>query len=390
MTQGILHPAGYAADTLFDELSRQLSTFDSRRLSLSNARAHNTSRIVKPRSANNSPKTSAAQKRRRMAMHGDYGVSSQTAALPNHLPSVGNLGPGIHGDAASPPTYFYRPTRPISWHPLPSQLAQAQFDMALPNLHTQYLQYHQPQQPMQLEPQPHEYSTQSWIGHDTSPYEGPDGLDVYQGQLPPTPAVYSGFASPASTFSPLSLAPSVLDGPEQQAQHTFKTADWMLSSGGQPLDSAPMGDVPIETANLQPEVERTQGTGTSAAGWQLMGAPVFDPRSAPPTPQDIGLSQLEPKFRSDESIPFEPLQDEQTEGGEVLYGMGLYDTPEKPVVGSQLPHSHSTTSLFSCACTYTEPTGKGLKLEDAWEPPAMDDEDSDQEGDAEEEQTQDA
>lgn len=76
------------------------------------------------------------------------------------------------------------------------------------------------------------------------------------------------------------------------------------------------------------------------------------------------------------------------EEGEILYGMGLYDAPEKPLVmrdadtaQQQLGyHRYTIASLLGSyhahaypSASYPEPTGKGLKLEDAWEPPASDD-----------------
>ncbi len=54
------------------------------------------------------------------------------------------------------------------------------------------------------------------------------------------------------------------------------------------------------------------------------------------------------------------------------YGMGLYDAPEK----SQLEyHRSAVISLLGPAGSSPEPTGKGLKLEDAWDPPALEDDD---------------
>lgn len=84
---------------------------------------------------------------------------------------------------------------------------------------------------------------------------------------------------------------------------------------------------------------------------------------------------------TEESIPFQPLEDDES-GGEILYGMGLYDTPDKSYNDPSLDlHRSTLMSLLGGAGGYPEPTGKGLKLEDAWEPPASDDEDEDAESD---------
>ena len=84
---------------------------------------------------------------------------------------------------------------------------------------------------------------------------------------------------------------------------------------------------------------------------------------------------------TEESIPFQPLEGDES-GGEILYGMGLYDAPDKSYNDPSLNlHRSTIMSLLGGAGGYPEPTGKGLKLEDAWEPPASDDEDDDAESD---------
>jgi hypothetical protein len=89
---------------------------------------------------------------------------------------------------------------------------------------------------------------------------------------------------------------------------------------------------------------------------------------------------VEPKLQSEESIPYQPLEcGNEEENGEILYGMGLYDTPEKQVDAQLDYHRSAISSLLGSTFTYPEQTGKGLKLEDAWEPPASEDEGS-QEG----------
>lgn len=72
--------------------------------------------------------------------------------------------------------------------------------------------------------------------------------------------------------------------------------------------------------------------------------------------------------------------------------MGLYDTPEiakSPSSNTQFDDYRAMmmSQLLGASYRRTEPTGKGLKLEDAWAPPPSDDgeaDDEDGEGEAEE------
>jgi len=122
-----------------------------------------------------------------------------------------------------------------------------------------------------------------------------------------------------------------------------------------------------------------------ALDWDAFAAQGFDRYAAPPTPEDFvvhhqPLQKIEttapPKVaHEEETIPYEPLDDDESDG-EILYGMGLYDTPERD---SAVDFHRSTVfSLLGSSATQPEKTGKGLKLEDAWEPPASDDEDEDE------------
>lgn len=103
---------------------------------------------------------------------------------------------------------------------------------------------------------------------------------------------------------------------------------------------------------------------------------LFNVSSAPPTPEYFNqCPEPETKLATEESIPFQPLEEDESEG-EILYGMGLYDAPDKSYNDASLDlHRSTIMSLLGGAGSYPEPTGKGLKLEDAWEPPASDDED---------------
>jgi hypothetical protein len=95
---------------------------------------------------------------------------------------------------------------------------------------------------------------------------------------------------------------------------------------------------------------------------------------------------------SEESIPYQSLEESEEEG-EILVGMGLYDAPTKYDSDPQLDNYRSTTSqLLGTTYRGKEPTGKGLKLEESWQPPE-DDDDDDEDGegdddDQEEEKTE--
>lgn len=113
--------------------------------------------------------------------------------------------------------------------------------------------------------------------------------------------------------------------------------------------------------------------GDCAVDWSKFATQEFNQVTAPPTPEDfVPLNQSEPTLASDDFIPYQPLEDDETEG-EVLIGMGLYDTPEKTMLNLH----QNGSSLLGSSFEYPEPTGKGLKLEAAWEPPAMEDDDED-------------
>lgn len=97
--------------------------------------------------------------------------------------------------------------------------------------------------------------------------------------------------------------------------------------------------------------------------------------TTPPTPDSfVCLPQSEPTV-SEDTVPFESLdKNEDEEEGEVLVGMGLYDTSDKYEEDPQLNNYRSTAgSLLGASYQRKEPTGKGLKLEETWVPPQSDD-----------------
>lgn len=95
--------------------------------------------------------------------------------------------------------------------------------------------------------------------------------------------------------------------------------------------------------------------------------------TTPPTPESFVHSQQAQPAVTEDSANYSPLEDNEEEG-EILVGMGLYDTPEKYEEDPQLNNYRSTvTSLLGSTFRPKEPTGKGLTLELAWEPPKSDD-----------------
>ncbi|KAK5658519.1 hypothetical protein OQA88_1911 [Cercophora sp. LCS_1] len=353
--------AGYASDAMLDELSRQLAAANnSRRLSrgTGSQRMGNAMRIVKPGSANNSPRSSMLPARRRTLI-GEHQRPHLQPVEASYLPTPT---PELHKELGYEPEQ--RPARPVSWHPSSQQLSQ------------QYCQ-----------------QTMSYAFNN---YKEAEIYNSYQ-QLPPTPTVYSGYTSPCSTFSPLSLpyssAPSqqyysptsqTLSQP-QQPQHTqqqLPTPVYQQSpirSTGSAVQSSEMAYLPA------PKVSNSS---LSSLDWDTFAAQGFDKYAAPPTPEDFVPN---PPARTIETTPtklpveepFKPMEMEDDESeGEILYGMGLYDAPEQDSVLDF--HRSAVFSLLGGQ--YPEPTGKGLKLEEGWEPPVSDDEDeADGEGDEQDE-----
>lgn len=100
--------------------------------------------------------------------------------------------------------------------------------------------------------------------------------------------------------------------------------------------------------------------------------------TTPPTPESFKEIE-QPHLASSENVAFRQSLEESEEEGEILVGMGLYDTPDKCEEDPQLDTYRSTvSSLLGSAYRPTEPTGKGLKLEETWEPPQSDDEEDEE------------
>lgn len=116
-------------------------------------------------------------------------------------------------------------------------------------------------------------------------------------------------------------------------------------------------------------------TAYSPASWVNASTISYRPNmTAPPTPEDLPKAQqVDPVVVKEEPYAASEASQEEEEEGDILIGLGLYDPPEK------LPY-YEEGGLLSASF---EPKGKGLKLEDAWEPPASDDEDENEDGEGE-------
>lgn len=96
-------------------------------------------------------------------------------------------------------------------------------------------------------------------------------------------------------------------------------------------------------------------------------------QSAPATPEEpinLHYPGVAAAKQHEDFYPAEPVDvkvEDDEDDGDILVGLGLYDPPE---------HLHG--GLLGASF---EPTGKGLKLEDAWEPPAEEEDDEDEEAD---------
>jgi hypothetical protein len=140
-----------------------------------------------------------------------------------------------------------------------------------------------------------------------------------------------------------------------------------------------------QTQQIVSQTTNTDPTMYSHFEWNNFATNGFESSStAPPTPDNfLPIQHPEPAFSAEESIPYQPLEDSES-GGEELIGMGLYDSPDPIKTSSLDPQLDNYRALMMSHLMgpghrKTESTGKGLKLEETWEPPASDDEDADDE-----------
>lgn len=305
----------------------------SRRLSRTHngQRSGSSMRISKPSSANNSPGASSL----RRTMAGGDGQSYKRTQQTQEQPSLLNNA--------------NRPARPVSWHPSSHIFTPQPYAM------------HQHQQPAFPPLTPAIYTEQQEL------------VGAYP-SLSPVMASYSNNTSPCSGFSPLPMANYQNCTPQYLNQ-----AAWDLP---QPSQYPQYPDaIPALThgSNLDtPAANNMDWTSYMPHGMS---------NTTPPTPDSfVCLPQSEPAV-SEDPVPFESLDtaDDEDEG-EILVGMGLYDTPEKYEEDPQLNNYRSTAGyLLGAPYQRKEPTGKGLKLEETWVPPQSDESGDDEEDEEEEE-----
>ncbi|PHH59558.1 hypothetical protein CDD81_2865 [Ophiocordyceps australis] len=325
-------PTYYFHDGLFDAAPSRITHSQASRgpakTSTASHRGMSTARITKPRSANNSPRASSTLSRRKTIVDG---------ALPRKQhQALDYLQTATHGTMMA---------RPTSWHPCSC----------------------------------HQQRQAPTTSLSTTPNMYVDHQDLYstQAQFSPMADVYSNNTSPLSSLSQLPLFPGSGEG------HYFSADAWIPSQQTSPVyrlynagQSFPTEPVPVLESSMN---QRTPAR--TALDWDNLMMHGFSSTS-PPTPESF------PHMPYSQPAVTEPAGlSEAEEEGEILVGMGLYDKfDEDP----QLNNYRSTaSSLFGSSLRPHEPRGKGLKLEETWEPPKSDDGEGDDE-DAEETEVKDS
>ncbi|PKS05254.1 hypothetical protein jhhlp_008625 [Lomentospora prolificans] len=368
-------PTQYAIpDPIHDSWVRQITASQLvRRFSRGSngQRSGTTMRVTKPTSASNSPRS--VGRRRTMVNDGNFAWRKQQVMDQVVLPAPGVV------DLASEPVKQRTP-RPVSWHP-----ASSHFQLQAPQAQQQYHQVQQ-RQPT------------------TTYYFPTQDLSTSYQHMSPMLSSYSCQTSPV-TFSPLSLPASDI------AVQPCLPVDNQAWGYAQEQPSSYVSP-PMEACSISPALDNTMdyqetfpplftnptsstilggndgSQPSDASEWRSFVEHGFD-RTSPPTPENLPQVQhVKTAVKSEETAPYEPLQESDDEG-EILVGMGLYDTPEKYEADPGLNNYRSTLSslLGGGAPKLCESSGKGLKLEETWQPPESDDEE--EEDDDEKEKSED-
>ncbi|KAM4056103.1 hypothetical protein HRG_003025 [Hirsutella rhossiliensis] len=344
-------PMSHPHDAFFDHPSTQMAISQparrSSRSTIGQQRSGSAMRVNKPSSANNSPRSSTSANRRRTMM-----VDCST---PYRQRQVMDYFGVTHGNDVAMPTK--QTARPLSWHPT-SYMHQAQ---SLRQHHTSY-------------PLP---ASNTYI-------DARDQHSTHQPHFSPAMASYSNDTSPCSTFSPLPLFPGYDDSTNVQADA------WDFSQRATPFYPSSMDgrSMPDQFHALGGAMDQRMAVG-GAADWEAFIMQRYD-NTSPPTPETFPQMQHSQPAVSEGNLAYEAL-DKAEEEGEILVGMGLYDAPDKLEEDPQLNNYRSTvSSLLGSSFRPHEPRGKGLKLEETWEPPKSDDgEEDDDDDDTEETQSND-
>jgi hypothetical protein len=349
-------PLPCTAESLLDDLSRQMSTSPAaRRLSRGSVlpRPGTAMRIVKPSSASNSPRSSMNLYKRRTFLHDD-GHSRRGQQAVDH---VLTLPPPPPPPPLPPPTNPDFSTeapvpRPVSWHPASSS-SSSYYNRP----HTQF--------------QPNITTT-------TAPYQMPTPGALYHHQMSPMMASYSCHTSPTN-FSPLALPLNDFSA----TQPGLHNSSWNLQTHSTPSYASPDLESRLGCTEAFPALSSTASRSSATTDWNSLVSYGFDRYggvTSPPTPETLPQAQ-EPKTAVvEESISYHGLEQPAEQEGEILVGMGLYDAPDKYDHDMSLNNYRSTMSSLLGG---NRSPGKGLKLEETWEPPESDDDEDDDEGDDE-------
>jgi hypothetical protein len=239
-----------------------------------------------------------------------------------------------------------RSNRPVSWHPSSQMAPQTNYPSTygIPRLNTQ--------------------------------------SDFHNFDLPQTPAIYSGYGSPDSNFSPVSMP---YNGYEQQCSQPNFHVEYQSSNQqyAPDQDQAATSCVSSQQGNTDPAMY-------SHFDWSNYAPNGFEGSTSPPTPESfLPIQHPDTAIPADDTIPYHSLSESEPEG-EVLQGLGLYDTPEISKAATPDPHLDNyrtlvMSQLLGTPCRKSEPesTGKGLKLEETWIPPSDDEEEDEQDGEGE-------
>lgn len=287
----------------------------------------------------NSPRSSIGVGRRKTVI-ADAGYR-QRLGLHERNPSLSGQGSNVQNSHRKQ----NRAQRPVSWHPSSAHLT----------------------------PQPTAYPSYTFAGN-----EAVEEFPVFD--MAPAPPVYSGYTSPASAFSPQCL-------PYSQPEQPFHYPEAVSMPSNPAYDMYQTSGLFDQTTTLlPPSTNDMDPTMYSHMDWNFP-TNTFETSTAPPTPQNLlPVQHPEPAFPPEESIPYQPLEDED-DSGEELIGMGLYDTPDagKALPDPQLDNYRAMmmSQLLGPAYQRPEPKGKGLKLEETWSPPPDNGDDDDDDADAE-------
>lgn len=355
-------------NAFFDDWTNHMAVAEaSRRLSRVPS-THSHHRIGKPASAHTSPTTLMSMTPATRRTH-DY------FAQPHQQYRPGNR-QAVYSSSSS--------ARPVSWHP---SSYMASNPVTYPAMNQQ--QHHHSQTPSC-------YPLSTPTMYDAPAYaDAPEAAAAYP-SLSPMEACQSTNVSPCSTFSmppqafnPAGqyMSPDTWAMQQQQQQHRAQqqnSTPYFHQADGLMMDQQQQ-----QPPSLTPAESTLDWNEDPSASLQHAMA-----GTTPPTPETYPMQQQQqaaaiiPTATTAAGANSVDNGCNDDEDGEILVGMGLYDfdAPDKMSrEDPQLDNYRSTmSSLLGSTYEYShrsQATGKGLTLEQAWEPPKSDDEDEDADAD---------